>query len=438
MCYVPLTPTDDRPMNAISCVVRLDKSVVMCGCRDGRVFVVDLESHELIRSLRAHRSWISAMDVDSRGHCVIGSYDTTATLYRVASGREKLEHLFCFTGHKDYVTAVCLAENWFFTASSDHTAYQISLDTGHKIAIKISTHSTVHAMRALQTKERFLVMGYADGVVELRQYDNFEVVKAKLELSSCVTAIFVGKDVSYIGCLDGSVYSVEMPALKRLQKVYDTHAKVLTIEPSHTGRPVVVTANGDIFGIGEPEEVALGKRMTAACALDLKLRRMAFACEDGTLLSRNSHGVSVLLPAGVRYKKAQRLPHSSQVLCMTSNKSVQLWNPVTRNMEADFGQVKFRNKLKELSKSPSVHYPFSVDITTGQVVLVFENIRKIYYPKYLQQFLELRRILAAAIDQKAEFYMVTDDGRALWNGKGCPGCVRYFLECEPDVSPFKS
>ena len=435
MCCVPLTPTDDRPMNAISRVVRLGKSVAMCGCRDGRVFIVDLDRSELIRLFRAHRSWISAMDVDSLGHCVMGSYDTTVSLYTVDPGRQKL--VFSFMGHKDYVTAVCLAENWFFTASSDHTAYQISLDTSHQVAAQISTHSTVHVMRALQTDERFLLMGYADGVVELRQYDNFEVVKAKLELSSCVTAILVGKDVSYLGCLDGSVYSVEMPSLKRPQKVYDTHAKVLMIEPSHTGRPVVVTANGDILGIGE-QEVRLDKRMTAACALDLKLRRMAFACEDGTLLSRNSHGVSVSLPAGVRYKKAQRLPHSSQVLCMTSNKTVQLWNPITRKMEADFGQVKFRDKMKELSRSPNVYYPFSVDITTGQVVMVFENIRKIYYPKYLEQFRELKKILTAAIDQNAGFYMVTDDGRALWNGKGCPGCVRYFLECEPNVSPFRS
>ena len=181
MCCVPLTPTDDRPMNAISRVVRLGKSVAMCGCRDGRVFIVDLDRSELIRLFRAHRSWISAMDVDSLGHCVMGSYDTTVSLYTVDPGRQKL--VFSFMGHKDYVTAVCLAENWFFTASSDHTAYQISLDTSHQVAAQISTHSTVHVMRALQTDERFLLMGYADGVVELRQYDNFEVVKVEAKVA---------------------------------------------------------------------------------------------------------------------------------------------------------------------------------------------------------------------------------------------------------------
>lgn len=95
--------------------LQFDEQYLMTGLFDGTINVWDVETGELVRTLKGHIKAVSALKFD--GHKLIsGSYDRTVRVWNYRTG----ECVSTFRGHEDQVTCLDFEDKLIASGSADH------------------------------------------------------------------------------------------------------------------------------------------------------------------------------------------------------------------------------------------------------------------------------------------------------------------------------
>jgi WD40 repeat protein len=138
------------------------------GSYDSTPRLLDLETGEILRTLKGHTNWVSAVAVLADGRRALSSsHDTTLRLWDLETG----ETLRTLEGHTHFVNAVAVLADGSraLSGSDDHTLRLWDLATGNSLAEYVADAAIGCAGFA---RDDLIIAGSADGrihILEIRE-----------------------------------------------------------------------------------------------------------------------------------------------------------------------------------------------------------------------------------------------------------------------------
>ena len=118
----------------LSCLYHFDGRQAVSGSWDNTCILWDLETGEVIKTLKGHTKWITSLSITPDGRrAVSGSWDNTCILWELETG----EAIKTLTGHTNWITSLSITPDGrqAVSGSGDFTCILWNLDTGEALNI---------------------------------------------------------------------------------------------------------------------------------------------------------------------------------------------------------------------------------------------------------------------------------------------------------------
>lgn len=454
-----LTPIGKYQLKEFTSIIFLDGKDLICASKDGRIFQYDTKNYEIKRTFFLHSSWISAVFLNEK-YFITGSYDMNVmvTTSNEIYDYSKPPNFSKFSEHNDYILAVAACGDILISSSSEPLILLSKIEDNKIQTFKsICLSNSVHTIFCNSDNE--MLFGTTDGKL-LLTYINSPNDQNQIYIYDSPTKI-LSKNSSLLACgyLDGTVllFKIKNESNKNKNEYKYIEKKkfssrIVSISP-YKEKFIIFTDNGNIYDLNneKPESIEIGKPISYGCVTiidDLqqtktsdksdkvkkKIPLFHISTSDGFLFCINSDNeILRKIKGSLSYTKAVRIPQTfSSVLCKTSRKEVVLLNLKTFEIEKNFGSVSFKQKLKELSKSPSVPFPISFDVSNGYVKIIIPPI----LPKLMQSQMkaqkeELTAIIKKMIEKKVMIFALDNKGKTIWwnySDESVPYWFKYLIE----------
>ena len=175
-----------------------DKTVVF-GNSNGKAYLLDLQTSEIIHEFIGHSNWVRSVAFSPDGnHVLTGSYDETMRMWSVKTGKQVL----AFASQKNYsgnaIMAVAFTPDGKYAIScgADGIVKIYRCDNGVK-RFSLKGHTNAVVALSLSQDGKYLVTGSADNTAIVWDFNTKQVLK-KLKHGSLVAGVDFSPDGSQI------------------------------------------------------------------------------------------------------------------------------------------------------------------------------------------------------------------------------------------------
>jgi hypothetical protein len=192
---------------------------------------------------------------------------------------------------------------------------------------------------------------------------------------------------------------------------------------------IIFTQNGYIYDSdkGAHPILELGYRISSGSIGENHMFHIG--AENSSLICLNRQNKVVRkVPGSWYYTRAVRLPQDLHALFKTNASEVQLWNLQSFEMETDFGQCDFDDKVRELSKSPGQFFPLELEVGTGRVFMVIENfLPKYYRGRFSTSLSDIKEMLGNLVRKGFMAFATDQTGKWVWK-RSTSTCLPFWMK----------
>ena len=259
--------TGHRGSGAVFAVAIAPDGWLATGSRDGTVRIWDATTGQQRMVLTGHTSWVTAVAVAPDGSWLATS-DGTVRIWDATTGHQRT----ALTGHTSWVTAVAVAPDgsWLATASEDGTVRIWDATTGQQRTALTGHDDRVTAV-AIAPDGSWLATASRDGTVRIWDATTGQQRMVLTGHTSWVTAVAVAPDGSWLATSDGTVRIWDATTGQQRTALTGHDELSLAVAVAPDGRWLATASEDGTVGIwdvatGQAQALMRVENTIAACA----------------------------------------------------------------------------------------------------------------------------------------------------------------------------
>jgi len=425
---IPLLPKRENHLMPMNKIIKYDNTLV-CGCRDGSLYIKAADSFENVKKYDIHHSWITSIDLNNIG-MVSGSYDMTIKFCSSDSffNLDKDPIFLTQNAHKDYIFSVSLNENRVLSSSSDQSIIISEIcSTSIRSLRTISTNNSIYCSKLIGD-EGFL--GSANGNLSHIDFkDPQPSLRTVHESGSSIKSLATNKEKCAIGCLNGVVNVYDIRTWRIISSVL-INDPVVSIEPYSDGF-MYYSKRGIVNSIDTESEISFLAPKKVSCGIQV----YTSDGDDNFILSHDDGEICKYKPNGEiiqsvkpddRYVFAERESDSTKVQLKTLNGHSYLYDLESMSIiEEDYVHI------EKSVPSPAFYFPISFEVSTGIPRMRIPPILpKIIDKKFEPQRNALKNIIKSIIRSNVIVSSVDSNNKIVScdpSSLGLPYWFRYIM-----------
>ncbi|NTU41812.1 MAG: NACHT domain-containing protein [Nitrospirales bacterium] len=258
-----------------------DGKILVTGSWDKTARLWDVASGREIKTIQAHSGSVTSVTFSPDGKTLVtGSWDKTARLWDVESGRE----IKTFQAHSDSISSVAVSPDGktLVTGGWDKTARLWDVESGREI-MTLQAHSEVVTSVAFSPDGKIFATGSRDKTARLWDVESGREIRTLQTHSASIASVAFSPDgkILVTGGWDNTARLWDVEYGREIRTIHVPVTPVTSVVFSHNG---TILATGGMDGTARLWDVASGKeiRPLQAC-LESIIESIAFSPDGSTL-----------------------------------------------------------------------------------------------------------------------------------------------------------
>lgn len=345
---------------------------VVCGTEIGEMFIMDIESNDLVAQITGHSTYVQCITVSKDGALIAScSHDKTVRLWHAITFDQLCEPL---TGHTRSVYCVAISDDCKYVASGseDDTVRLWDVQRGCSIGNPLNGHSYSVTSVAFSANGVYLVSGSGDHSIRVWQIPFGEPLGTPfVGHNSYVDSICVSPDSRYIlsASDDQTVRVWDFNSQQQLGEPLKFEDWVTYVSVSSDKHTVVSVCVNGVVNVWDMRDRKVRLQFTVDTKWYLNSSRVSVSFEKNFLVCRDhktlfSYNLDQKITAPQPFIRSNlrdvtavtSSDHSTVALCLRNHKKIYVWRVNSNNAHltaTPFG-FKFKNNSVDLSSAGSL------------------------------------------------------------------------------------